>query len=355
MTARSLGKFYFTDGDTLERCYKDSLSGYREWDQLDHAQDWVLLPDNMGEHLSIDETSLQDDLFTFLTNKDGHCRQGTLIAAVRGTKAEDVLKILLKIPQGDRLKVKEITADLSESMASIVRQAFPNAILTLDCFHIMRRCLDALEELRLRFKRDAQAEIRRLALAHKKKLERNAKRRRKNRQKNKGKKKPKGKRRGRKPTRKNEKFRPPVLSNGDTTVELLTRCRCALTQTPDKWSENMKARMKLLFELYPRLKEAYDVVNKLRAIFRSSTLTKETAKEKFQEWYKTVNQCTLREVKSARNAVKAREDEVLNYFLEHSTNAAAESFNSKVKAFRAQLRGVSDLPFFMFRLCKLFG
>lgn len=60
----------------------------------------------------------------------------------------------------------------------------------------------------------------------------------------------KGKRRGRKPKRKNEKFRPPVLPNGDTTVELLTRCWCALTQTPDKWSENMKARMKLLFELY---------------------------------------------------------------------------------------------------------
>ena len=354
MTARSLGKFYFTDGDTLERCYKESLSGFREWGQLEHAQDWVLLPDNMGEHLSIDETSLQDDLFTFLTNKDGHCKQGTLIAAVRGTKAEDVLNILLQIPAEARLKVKEITADLSESMAAIIHQAFPNAILTLDCFHIMRRCLDALEELRLRFKRDAQAEIRRLALEHKKKLERNAKRRRKNRQKNK-RKKVKAKRRGRKPKRKNEKFRPPVLDNGDTTVELLTRCRCALTQTPDKWSENMKARMKLLFELYPRLKEAYDVVNKLRAIFRSSTLTKETAKEKFQEWYKVVNQCTLREVKSARNAVKSREDEVLNYFLEHSTNAAAESFNSKIKAFRAQLRGVSDLPFFMFRLCRLFG
>ncbi|MBR1569717.1 MAG: transposase, partial [Bacteroidales bacterium] len=37
------------------------------------------------------------------------------------------------------------------------------------------------------------------------------------------------------------------------------------------------------------------------------------------------------------------------------TNASAESFNSKIKSFRAQVRGVSDLPFFMFRLCKLFG
>ena len=113
--------------------------------------------------------------------------------------------------------------------------------------------------------------------------------------------------------------------------------------------------MKLLFGLYPKLKEAYDIVNRLRSIFRSSTLTKETAKLKFQEWYKTVNKCTLREVKAARDAIKSREDEILNYFIDYSTNAGAESFTSKIKGFRAQLRGVSDLPFFMFRLCTIFG
>lgn len=46
---------------------------------------------------------------------------------------------------------------------------------------------------------------------------------------------------------------------------------------------------------------------------------------------------------------------VLNYFIACSTNASAESLNSKMKAFRAQLRGVSDLPFFMYRLSTIFG
>jgi hypothetical protein len=58
--------------------------------------------------------------------------------------------------------------------------------------------------------------------------------------------------------------------------------------------------------------------------------------EKLHGWYKTVNRCTIREVESA-------------------TNASAESLNSKMKAFRAQLRGVSDLPFFMYRLSTIFG
>ncbi len=58
------------------------------------------------------------------------------------------------------------------------------------------------------------------------------------------------------------------------------------------------------------------------------------------------NRCTIREVKSARDAIRSRED---------NANASAESLNSKMKAFRAQLRGVSNLPFFMYRLSTIFG
>ncbi len=72
---------------------------------------------------------------------------------VRGTKACEVIKVLMQIPEEDRLKVKEVTLDMSESMRSIVEQVFPNALITLDCFHIIKRCLEAVEELRLRYKR----------------------------------------------------------------------------------------------------------------------------------------------------------------------------------------------------------
>ncbi len=42
-------------------------------------------------------------------------------------------------------------------------------------------------------------------------------------------------------------------------------------------------------------------------------------------------------------------------FDNRSTNAAAESFNAKIKAFRIQFRSVRDIPFFIFRLSKLFA
>jgi hypothetical protein len=37
---------------------------------VDHAEEWMLFPDNLGEYLSIDETSLSNgELYTILTNR----------------------------------------------------------------------------------------------------------------------------------------------------------------------------------------------------------------------------------------------------------------------------------------------
>ena len=48
-------------------------------------------------------------------------------------------------------------------------------------------------------------------------------------------------------------------------------------------------------------------------------------------------------------------NDILNFYNNRASNAAAESFNSKIKLFRANLRGVTDKKFFIFRLSKLYG
>ena len=106
----------------------------------------------MGEQLSIDESMHAKDLFTFLSNKEGHGKKGTLIAAVRGTKASEVVAILMKISEEKRLAVKEVTMDYSDSMYSIVTQAFPNASIVIDCFHVMKNQCEALDCIRMRLK-----------------------------------------------------------------------------------------------------------------------------------------------------------------------------------------------------------
>lgn len=341
------------DASRLERNYKDHLSGFRTWDQLDHASDWILLPENMGTRLGIDETSLCDDLFTILSNKDGHGRKGTVVAMVRGTGCGDVAAQLMKIPEGQRLAVTEVTMDFSDSMHAIVRQCFPNASIVIDCFHIIRRCGEAIEELRLKAKRHAQKEQRRLQAEHRRRQAARVRARKAYRRKHP--KKYKGRIRGRKPARLNSRYVPGTLANGDTKVELLTRSRNLLTKSPDKWSDTQKERAELVFNSCPDIKEAFSLLNSLRAIFRNRDLDRDKASGELHAWYDKVAKCTLREVKSARDAIKAKEDNVLNYFISRSTNASAESLNSKLKGFRAQLHGVSDLPFFMYRVSRIFG
>ena len=350
LTATSLARFFHIKGSELERYYKHHLSDYGTWEQKEHAADWVLLDQNLGEHCSIDETNLCNEVYTILSNKAGHGKKGTVVAVVKGTKADFVSSILKQIPQSEREKVTEITMDFSNSMYSIAKQCFPNATIVIDCFHVVQRLCEGLEEIRLKFKRLAATESKKEAAAFARNEDRKARQRALYRKKH-----PKNKKehRGRKRIRK-QKYKPTLLSNGETKVEMLTRSRNMLAQSGDKWGESKRERAKILFGLYPQMSESYSLICKVRAIF-SMKISREEAKERLHEWYKDVNACTLREVKGARNAIKEKEEYVLNYFINRSTNASAESLHSKIKGFRAQLHGVADIPFFLYRVCTIFG
>ncbi|KAA6328906.1 hypothetical protein EZS27_022243, partial [termite gut metagenome] len=70
------------------------------------------------------------------------------------------------------------------------------------------------------------------------------------------------------------------------------------------------------------------------------------------------NQVTDSEFKSFNTiaaTVYEHYDEIVNFFINRSTNASAESFNTKIKAFRTSLKGVTDVKFFLFRLTKIYA
>ncbi|MCC9044432.1 transposase [Myroides sp. M-43] len=55
----------------------------------------------------------------------------------------------------------------------------------------------------------------------------------------------------------------------------------------------------------------------------------------------------LKQFGTVINTMQINYKTILNYFDNRSTNASAESFNAKIKAFRAQFRGVRDIDFFL--------
>lgn len=80
-----------------------------------------------------------------LSNKDGHGGKDSVIAVVKGTKADAVSKIIKRIPAEELATVTEITMDFSVSMYSIAKQCFPNETIVIDCFHIVKRPCEGLE------------------------------------------------------------------------------------------------------------------------------------------------------------------------------------------------------------------
>lgn len=350
ITARSLQKPYHVKGDEFERAYKDHLSDFRTWKHREHAQSWLVFPKNIGPNLSIDETALSNgDLYTIVSNKDAHGRKGALVAIVSGTRVEDVVAALMNIHWYLRTKVREVTMDFSEGMHQIVLQCFPYADITLDRFHMQQLVSDAMQELRLKHKKEAQKaqneQRKQFKDDLKEKYEKSLKRRKKN----------KKDKRGRKPIRKNKAFVPERLSNGDTEPELLARCRYSMMVSGDKWTATQKERMKLVFERYPDLEEAYSLAHSLRMIFSNPRATWISGYESIQKWYEKVKAFGNDAFNTAADTIRDREDEVLNYFINRATNASAESLNSKIKQFRAQLRGVIDVDFFLYRLSMIYG
>ena len=68
------------NGQTLRKQYKEAISGYRKWDQQEHADEHILFPENIGADLSLDKTSLSNgEVYSLLTDKEAHGRKGTLV------------------------------------------------------------------------------------------------------------------------------------------------------------------------------------------------------------------------------------------------------------------------------------
>jgi len=76
---------------------------------------------------------------------------------------------------------------------------------------------------------------------------------------------------------------------------------------------------------------------------------------KLAQWYNQVEQSEFKSFRIVMNTISLNYREILNYFDNRSTNASAESFNAKIKALRAQLRGVRNKEFFLFRLTQIYA
>lgn len=306
---------------TLNRSYKKFTSGFKEWDQKSHAEDYLIYPKNITGKLSIDELALsQGELYTFVTSKDARGKKRSLVAVINGTESSQIAHVLSKIPIEKRNDVTEITMDMARNMESAARNSFPRSNLVTDRFHVVRLVLDALQHLRIKYRWEA-IEQENKAIEEAKKEGR--------------------------------KYQFEVLPNGDTLKQLLARSRYLLYKFEDNWTMSQAHRAALLFAKFPLLRTAYDIAIRFRHIYQENKV--ESARKRILQWIDDLKEFEVDTFSTAAKSIEYNLDNILNFFINRSTNANAESFNSKIKQFRANQRGVRDVKFFLFRLEKLFS
>ncbi|MFS2190475.1 transposase, partial [Mucilaginibacter sp. Mucisp84] len=151
-----LGRLYTVDGKQLQQQYKDFLSDFHSWDQKEHADEWMLFEQNIGPSLSIDETALSNgELYTIITNKEAKGGKKAIVAMLRGTQTEQIIKVIERIPLRKRNKVKEVTMDMAANMIKAIRRCFSNASRVIDRFHVQKLAYDALQEARIKYRWEA--------------------------------------------------------------------------------------------------------------------------------------------------------------------------------------------------------
>ena len=322
------------NGQTLRKQYKEKISDYRKWEQLEHAAEYMLFPDNFGKDMSLDETCLSNgEVYTILTNKAAHGGKGALAAMVRGVASDTVSDILKKVPRGIRRRVKSVTTDLSSAMMLTVRTVFPKAMLINDRFHVQQLVTDAIDQMRIGFRWQVLAEENKAIKEHR------AKRKAVH-------------------TRAEKEligeWRPVRMENGETKPQIMARSRHIILMHKTKWNTQQQERAAILFCMFPKLEEAYNIYLELVDIFNKKSKPAE-ARLNLARWYNKVEAFGDDGFSKVVETFENHNATIVNYFQDRLTNASAESFNAKIKAFRTQFRGVGDIRFFMYRLATLYS
>ena len=310
------------NGELLERQYRNHLSGYMNWNQLSHAEEWILFEKNIGPYVGIDEVSLsQGELYTILINKERQGRSGSIIAIIKGTDVRTVTSVLLKLPRRRRFQVREITLDMAPNMEQTARICFPAARRVTDRFHVQKLAYEAVQEMRVKARWEALDEES-IQMAHARAC--------------------------------GKIYHAPVFENGDSRKQLLARSIYLLYKKESLWTESQRTRAGILFREYPNIKKAYYLSMRLGLIYHQCK-HKDTALTRLARWYDEVDRSGFLAFGRVARSIQTHYLEIINFFEKRSTNAASESFNAKIKSFRSQFRGVKDKAFFLFRLAKIYA
>ncbi len=249
------------------------------------------------EVLGLDEIALRKGHADFVVLVTQRRADGTvaLLGVLPDRKKETVVAFLRSIPVGLRATITDVCTDMYEGYVNAVKEELRQARVVVDRFHVAkayRASADALRKEVLRALKDALT-----------------------------------------------KDEYQFLKG---TMWPFRRARHRLT--PEE-----KARLALLLEAAPDLRQAYDLREKLTAIFDREH-TKASGTAALKRWMKQVQASGLTCFDSFLKTLTNWLDEITNYFVARLTSGFVEGFNNKVKVLKRRCYGITNLTHLFQRL-----
>ena len=270
---------------------------------------YVFKPENVGANMSIDDKAIGRDGFTILSNS----HSGKIALMVESTTSEGVEKAMEKFGRDALDKIKNVSMDMSPVYALAINDLVPRAVHVIDKFHVMKYVYGSVCDVRSRIVKELRQQL------------------------SKGKK------------------RTEEDKNLLSQIEHLRRVSHAITQSSDKWSEEMKGTVNQIFVKHNELKTAYGVSQKLKRWYdyQNHTDSMDTITQNLHAWYKEA--MVISEFEGVIKMLRKHETEIINFFKNGLTNAKAERLNGKIQRFISANYGIKDRDFFLYRTAKYFS
>ena len=246
----------------------------------------------LPEVLSLDE---------FKGNSGGH-KYNSIIADPKNRKVidicpnryeNDLIHYFSRFPS--KSDVKYFVCDMNPHFRRVASVCFPQALIVADKFHVVRQATWAMENVR------------------------------KNEQK--------------------------LLSEG--LRKYFKRSRSLLMKPPEKLKEQEIERLALMFELVPRLADAYRVRNEFISVIRSES--SEIGRPRLLDWLQSVEVMDLPEFKDCTKACYNWFTEILNSMDVPWTNGFVEGCNNKTKVLKRVCFGMRNFNNFRNRILHCYA
>lgn len=183
------------------------------------------------------------------------------------------------LTEEERLRVDEISMDMTNHNLGLLKLIFPNSKFVIDKFHLVKHLNDMLtEEYRI------EMSVKSILRGH--------------------------------------VFR---------RIGIGTRLPRAIFQHEYEWKTKQKERMNEIFINFPKLKYLYEIKEKIREIYNKNHSSKE-------EWLNLLNELPI---EYSKTLIK-RIDDILNYYTNKTTNAYTEGLHTKIKLFKRLSYGIRN-------------